>query len=200
MKKNIFKIALLSVAVMVVSSCSKLPEVELENAKKAVEELKAVEANRYLSAEFNALQDSLNAANVAVETEKSRFFLVRNYDAAKNQLVRIVTAAGELKTKNEEKKAAVRQEAQQNIADVNTLIAENKELLKKAPKGKEGKAALEAIQSDINTIEASVNEVNTLLNNGDYLTANDKAKALKTKAESIKEELNNAIAKTKKRK
>ncbi len=197
---TLVKIAALSVAVLVVSSCAKVPEVELENAKKAVEELKAVEANRYMAAEFNAIQDSLNAANVAIETEKSRFFLVRNYDAPKSKLVNVVTIAEELKAKNEEKKAQVREEAQQNIEAVNQLIAENKDLLKKAPRGKEGKAALEAIQSDIATIEASVNEVNTLISNGDYLTAKDKSAALKAKAESIKEELNQAIAKTKKRK
>ena len=48
-------------------------------------------------------------------------------------------------------------------------------------------------------VEASVNEVNTLISNGDYLTAQDKVNASKAKAESIKAELEAAIAKAKRR-
>ena len=59
---------------------------------------------------------------------------------------------------------------------------------------------MEAIQNDITVVEASLNEVNTLVTNGDYLTAQDKVNASKTKATAINEELKAAIEKTKKRK
>jgi endonuclease I len=200
MKKNILQIAALALVVFVASSCAKVPQVEVDSAKASVEAAKAVEANRYLAADFNALNDSLNAATVAIETEKSKFFITRDYDAIKNQLIKISADADVLKIKAEERKAQVREEVQQSVVALNQLIVEDKALLAKAPKGKEGKAALEAIQSDITMIEASVNEINTLIGNGDFLTAQDKVKASTVKAESIKEELNNAIAKTKKRK
>ena len=59
---------------------------------------------------------------------------------------------------------------------------------------KEGKEALEAIQSDLALFEASLAEVSTLIAGGDYLTALDKVKAAKEKATSLKTELEEAIA------
>jgi hypothetical protein len=198
MKKSI--IAVLAVASVLFTSCAKFPQPELDAAKAAVESVKAVEGNRYVADEFNALQDELNASVTAAETEKSKFFISRDYKPVVEKLNGVIASSEALKTKTEERKAQVRTEVQEAVTAVTTLIAENKELVKKAPKGKEGKAALEAIQNDITVIEASLNEVNTLVTNGDYLTAKDKVNASKTKAESIKAELEAAIAKTKKRK
>jgi hypothetical protein len=199
MKRIAFYLSALALVVVVATGCSKLPQVELDAAKAAVESTKAVEANRYLPTEFNALQDSLNAANVAVETEKSRFFISRDYKPVTAQLVKIAADAEALKAKTEERKVQVREEVQTALTALTALIAEDKALLAKAPKGKEGKAALKAIQDDITVIEASVNDINTLVASGDYLTAQDKVNASTTKAEAIKEELKAAIAKASKK-
>jgi hypothetical protein len=83
---------------------------------------------------------------------------------------------------------------------ISELAKEVKELLAAAPKGKEGKEALEAIQGDVVLVESFLAEVSTLINNGDYLTAVDKVKAAGEKAASLKTELEEAIAKKKGRK
>lgn len=199
MKKLFFQLSALVLVATLVTSCAKPPQVELDSAKASLEAAKLVEANRYLADEFNALQDSLNAASVAIETEKSKSFISRSYGTIAEKLVKITADADVLKSKVEDRKAQVRSEVQETLVALSALIAENKVLLAKAPKGKEGKAALEAIQTDITVIEASVNEVNTLISNGDYLTAQDKVNASKAKAESIKAELEAAIAKVKRR-
>ena len=199
MKKLFFQLSALVLVAALVTSCAKPPQAELDSAKASLEAAKLVEANRYLADEFNALQDSLNAASVAIETEKSKSFISRSYGTIAEKLVKITADADVLKSKVEERKAQVRAEVQETLVALSALIAENKVLLAKAPKGKEGKAALEAIQTDITVIEASVNEVNTLISNGDYLTAQDKVNASKAKAESIKAELEAAIAKVKRR-
>jgi hypothetical protein len=199
MKKIVFHISALALMVVLATGCAKLPQAELDAAKASLEAAKLVEANRYLATEFNVLQDSLNAATVAVEAEKSKSFLSRDYDAITEQLVKISADAEILKTNVEERKAQVRAEVQESLVALTSLIVEDKALLVKAPKGKEGKAALEAIQTDITVIEASVNEINTLVSNGDYLTAQDKVNASKAKAEAIKAELEAAIAKVRKR-
>lgn len=199
MKRLAFYLSSLAIVVLLATGCAKVPQVELDSAKNAVEAAKSVEANRYLASEFNALQDQLNAANVEIEAQKSKFFLTRDYKAATEKLVSIASEAELLKNKAEERKAEVRAEVQETLNALAGLIQEDKALLAKAPKGKEGKAALEAIQNDITVLEATVNEINTLIANGDYLTAQDKVNASKTKAEAIKEELNAAIAKSKKK-
>jgi len=200
MKKNFVSITAVMLIALLFSGCAKVPQVEIDAAKSAVENLKTVEANRYLPEEFNAMHDSLNLILTSVETEKSKFFLSRSYSDITLKLNTIIASSEELKTKTEEQKAKVREEVQAAVTETTNLISENKELLKKAPKGKEGKAALEAIQNDITIIEASLDEVNTLVTNGDYLTAKDKVNVSKQKAISINSELTTAIAKTQKRK
>ncbi|MHC1780278.1 MAG: hypothetical protein AB9922_08580 [Bacteroidales bacterium] len=198
MKKITFLSALVLMVVLA-TGCAKLPQVELDAATAALDSAKVVEANRYLADEFNALQDSLNAANVEIEAQKSKFFITRSYKAVTEKLVKITTDVEGLKARTEERKIQVRTEVQDTLVVLNNLIVEVKGLLTKAPRGKEGKAALEAIQNDITVIEATVTEINTLITNGDYLTAQDKTNASKAKAEAIKEELTAAISKTKRR-
>jgi hypothetical protein len=181
-------------AVLVVG-CSKAPKAELAAANAAIDSAKVIEADRYIPTEFNALQDSLNAVNVLIETEKSKSFFSRDYKVINEKLVALTTEIGALKPKAEERKAQVRTEVQDTLAILTTLIQEDKDLLVKAPQGKEGKAALEAIQNDVTVLDASVAEINTLITNGDYLTAQDKTSAAKVKALAIKEELSTAISK-----
>jgi len=195
MKKILFQISTVLLMAGLVIGCAKAPKAELAAANAAIDSAKVVETNRYLATEFNALQDSLNAINVAVEAQKSKLFFSRDYKSINEKLVVITSEIGALKAKTEERKAQVRTEVQDTLNVLNELILKDKALLAKAPKGKEGKAALEAIQNDITVLDASVTEINTLITNGDYLTAQDKTTAAKVKAEAIKEELSTAIAK-----
>jgi len=195
MKKILFQFFTVALMAVLVIGCAKAPKAELAAATAAIDSAKVFEADRYLATEFNALQDSLNAINVAVEEQKSKMFFSRDYKAINEKLVVVTSEIGALKAKTEERKAQVRTEVQDTLNLLNALILEDKALLAKAPKGKEGKAALEAIQNDITVLDASVTEINTLITNGDYLTAQDKTTAAKVKAEAIKEELSVAIGK-----
>jgi hypothetical protein len=195
MKRNILlTIAALAGMTIMFSSCAKLPEAEMANAKAAVEAAKAAEADRYVPAEYRAVQDSLNTAMTEVENQKSKFVLFRSYKKVTVKLNNVVTLANTVKENAGIRKEQVKNEAQQTLAEATTLVGEVKELILKAPKGKEGKEALEAIQSDLALVEASLAEVSTLINNGDYLTALDKVKAAKDKGASLKAELEEAIA------
>lgn len=196
MKRNVlFTLVALAGMALLFTSCAKLPEAEITNAKAAVEAAKAAEADRYIPAEYRAVQDSLNNAMAEVENQKSKFVLFRSYKKVTVKLNNVVTLANTVKENAGIKKEEVKNEAQQTLAEATALVAEVKELIAKAPKGKEGKEALEAIQSDLALVEASLAEVSTLINNGDYLTALDKVKAASEKATGLKSELEEAIAK-----
>jgi len=196
--KSKLGVLVLSVVLMTAlfAGCAKEPTVELDAAKAALEAAKAAEADRYLAADFNAAQDSLNAAVTEIETQKSKFALTRSYDHAKKLIASAQTAADAAKEQVAAKKEQVRQEVVAALAEAQTNLTDTKALLKKAPRGKEGRAALEAIQTDLTTIEqTSLAEVNTLLTSGDFLTAKDKATAALAKLKSIKDELQQAIDK-----
>jgi hypothetical protein len=195
MKNVLFTVVALAGMALLFTSCAKLPEMEMTNAKAAVEAAKAAEADRYVPAEYRAVQDSLNTAMTEVENQKSKFVLFRSYKKVTVKLNNVITLANTVKANAGIRKEEVKNEAQQTLAAATTLVTEVKDLILKAPKGKEGKEALEAINSDLALVEASLAEVSTLINNGDYLTALDKVKAANDKAASLKAELEEAIAK-----
>lgn len=184
---------------MLTTSCAKMPQDELDAANASVEAAKAVEAHRYLAADFNALQDSMNKATTMIETQKSKFSLFRSYKDAKALLAEVTTMATTLKDDAIVRKEEMKNEVQTTLTETNTLVGEVKALITKAPRGKEGKAALEAIQTDLAGVEAALTEVATLVNNGDYMTAQEKVNAAKAKTEALKAELEEAIAKTKRK-
>jgi hypothetical protein len=97
------------------------------------------------------------------------------------------------------KKEQMKQECTATLAEVATLLAGNKEMLTKAPKGKEGAAVLEQMKTEMATIEASVAEAQGLYDKGAYMDALNKVKAANERATGINTELKDAIAKVKKK-
>jgi len=169
--KLIIAIAAMGIAVLF-SSCAKVPQAEIDAATAAVQEVKDAGADLYVPEAYAALVDSMKSANEKVEVAKAKWF--PNYSKSKELLAVVSQMAIDTKAKSEARKV---------------------ELKAKAPKGKEGRAALEAINSDIAVAETTVTEVEALLANGDLIGSNDKIKAAKEKATSIKAELEEAIAK-----
>jgi len=197
--KILFSVLTLGLLVVLATGCQKAPQVQMDLAKAAVDSAKNAEADTYIAAEFNAIQDSLNMVMTNIETINSQSFWKRNYKPSIAQLDAIVVASNAAVTNAVAKKEEVKAKVEASLTEAAALLAEDQALILKAPKGKEGKAALEAIQQDLTVIEASIAETTVLFNEGNYMAANDKISAAIEKANSIKQELNDAIAKYKKR-
>jgi len=195
--------ALLTVVVVVFAmtlmlGCAKVPQQELDAAKAALDAAKAAEADRYAVPEFNAAKDSLNAATAEIEKQNSKFALFRSYSRTKDLLTKVLNGANAAKEAAAVNKEKVRVEAQDLLAQSTTVVDDVKKLMKKAPRGKEGRAALEAMNAELTAVEASLAEASTAMTGGDYLTARDKAQAGVQKLNSLAEELKTAIEKKKK--
>jgi hypothetical protein len=196
--KNLLKLVAFSVLVVTLASCAKAPQAEIDAANVAIEAAKTAGADRYVPESFNAASEALKSAVTAVEEQNSKFVLFRNYDAAKTTLVSVNTLAGKAVEETTAKKAALKAEVTAALAEIATVVASNKELLAKAPKGKEGKAALEAIGLEIAAVETISTEVTAgVTNNEDILTLAGKVKPAVEKAKSINTELTDVIEKAK---
>lgn len=196
MKKTYFLCGLAAIlALSLVLGCAKAPTEKVDAANTALEQAKAAEADRYFADDFKAISDSLNAAQVEIEKQNSRFALTRKYDHAAALLDYTAAHATSLAEKTAARKIEVKAEVDQKVVDINLAISETKALLAKAPKGKEGRQALEEMKSEITTAENSLPEITALLNSGDYLSASDKATAVHAQVTSINDELKSAIAK-----
>ena len=198
MKKGLLKLVALSVLVVSLASCAKAPQAEIDAANVAIEAAKTAGADRYVPESFNAAAEALKTAVAAVEEQNSKFVLFRNYDAAKATLATVATLSTKAVDETAAKKEALKAEVTQAITDLAALVTANKELLAKAPKGKEGKAALEAIGQEIAVVETVSTEVTAgVANNEDILTLSEKIKPAVEKAKAINTELTDVIAKVK---
>jgi len=190
--KLMIAIAAMGIAVLF-SSCAKVPQAEVDAATAAIQGVKDAGADLYVPEAYQALVDSMKSANEKIEVAKAKWF--PNYTKAKTTLAWVSQNAVDTKAKSEARKVELKAEVETMIGEVKALVAENTALIAKAPRGKEGKEALEAIKSDNAVAETTVTEVEALLANGDLIGSNDKIKAAKEKATSIKAELEEAIAK-----
>ena len=195
--KILMGLTTLGLITLLSTSCSKVPQVEIDKANALIEEAKIAGADMYEHDQFVALQDSMKSAMTEVETQKSKF--IKNYSSAKKQLDVINNLALNVKQETLIKIEELKVKVQKSIVDVNTLIETNKQLLLEAPKGKEGTLALNAIKGELTAIETSVEEVKVLVNEEDYLNALNAINAAKEKATSINTELNDVINKYKAR-
>lgn len=197
MKKYFVFIAVVAIS-LIITSCAKAPQAEMDAAKAALEQAKVAQADVFLTSDYQALQDSINKATTEIETQKSKMF--GNYKVAKQTLANVTTQATTLVDKTTAKKEEVKKEVVDAQAQIALLMDENSKLVELAPKGKEGKEAIEAIKSDLASINASSPEIQTLLDSNDLIAAQSKANAVKQKAEGINTELKTVMEKYMKRK
>jgi len=192
--KNRFKAILIPVAIstLVISGCSKLPQVEIDAANAAIEEANSAGADLYAPDLYLALQDSMSAVMIKAEAQDSK--LIKNYSAVKESLEAVTLYAGEVKAQTELRKETLKQEILSTIQEVKSLIETNRQLILEAPRGKEGTSALLAIKGELNTIEMAINEANSMLENGEYLATQEKTTAAKAQAEAINAELTKVIS------
>jgi hypothetical protein len=174
MKRMISGIGALVIMVVMMVSCSQAPQVEMDAANAALETAKTVEADRYLAAEFTALNDSLAVVVSAVEAEKEKSASARNFKPLAEKLNAITTSAEELAARTETVKAETRDQVQNEVAAVTLLLDNTKVALGKIVKNRKNADQLDEFANQITVIEATLLEVNTLITNGDYLTALEK--------------------------
>jgi hypothetical protein len=187
-----------AIAVTLITGCAKPPQTELSLATTALDSAKAAQADIYVAAVYSAASDSLKAANVEIEKQKSSGIFGVNYDHAKALVAAATALALDAKAKAGVEKAKVGAEVDSLFALSQASLASTRDLLKKAPKGKEGKSALVAMENEVTTTEAAINDARALKTSGDFISARDKANAGIAKLDSLKNELNKAIAKTSK--
>jgi len=192
--KNKFLLGLAAIAmVAVLSSCGKKPQAEIDATNAAIAAAQTAEAAVYVPAEFTAVQDSMNAIMADITAQDSKLF--KKFGPSKAKLASTLTLANKVATDAAAKKEEVKAEVTTLLTDTKAVCDENVTLMKKAPRGKEGAAVLEAMKTDMSAIDASCTEAQDLFDKGNYMDALNKIKAAKDKADGINTELKDAIAK-----
>ena len=140
---------------------------------------------------------SLNVDNPNNRTQNSKLF--KKFGPVKIKLEALSVQATQVAANAVSKKAEVKIEVETLMTEIETVIADNKTLMTKAPRGKEGAAVLAQIKTEMATIEGAVAEAKGLYDKGLFMDALNKVKSGKERADSINAELKEAIAKVKAR-
>ncbi|KYG80505.1 hypothetical protein EV198_2179 [Roseivirga ehrenbergii] len=188
-------IGALIIGMVAVTSCADVPQTEIDAATAAIETAKAAGAEVYVTEQYNALNDSMAVAMASLEEQKSKFF--KKYTKTVEKLTQVTAMANEVSANTEATKEAVKTEILASMEEVQTLVAQGRQLITEAPKGKEGTTALEAIKTELDVVEASITESNTMFQNGELKPSLEKVKVAKEKASSINTELTEVISKYK---
>lgn len=189
-----FSVVVLTVALL--TGCAKVPQEAIDSTSVMIEDAQTQEADVFAPEMFSAARDSFEAAQTEIELQNGKFALTRNYEAAERmlasagQLAREATEAGVIR------KQEMRAEAETMLIQAKETAAEAQLLLTKAPRGKEGRIALVAIGSDVDSLSTMFVEVEELLQQGNVKAAHDRVQATLSRAQGLTEELRQAIDKT----
>ncbi|HXV68202.1 MAG TPA: hypothetical protein VD738_04685 [Nitrospira sp.] len=192
-------IVLLALGVLLIGGCAKPPAEQIEAAERAVRDAQQGGAATYVAEEYAKLEGNLAALKKEVSDQDGKFALFRDYGKAE-QLAASAKAEGErvkaeaAKKKEEAKTAALQAQQVAQEAVKSTL-----ELVAKAPAGKD-RAALEAIKTDVEALNASLNQVQSALDKEDFPAAQTQARAIHEKSQAISAEIEQALTKIGKKK
>lgn len=192
--KNKVLMGLAAIAmVAVLSSCGKVPQEKVDATNAAIAAAQTAEAAVYVPAEFAAVQDSMKAINAAIEVQNSKLF--KKFGPIALKLDETLAAANKVAADAAVKKEEVKKEVETTMTATKAVVEENTALMKKAPRGKEGAAVLEAMKTDMAAIDASLVEAQAAYDKAAYMDALNKVKAATAKATEINTVLKEAIAK-----
>lgn len=181
----------------ILAGCAKQPTEDISAAQKAVEDLKATGAEKYIPEDTKKVDDSLAAALNEIKTQDGKFALSRNYDKAKQMLAQVKADAEKVKVDIAAKKEQAKKNALAGQQAAKASIKEAKALLAKAPRGKGARADIAALKGDVKGLEDSSPELQQLIDKEEYAVAIDKAKAIQEKADGVSNQIKEAMKKVK---
>lgn len=185
------------ICVGIIVGCAKPPTEQIDLAKAAVASAQRAEAEKYAPQEFSTLQDSLNAALAAVDKQKARFALFRNYDQARALALNVIDRGPSVEDKARENKAKIKRETESLIAEAQAAIDSARSVLGTAPVGKGTKADIEQFTADLSALQASLSEAGSAVSREDFSGATARAQTIRSRANSLKDEIQTAIEKQK---
>jgi hypothetical protein len=189
-------LGLIGLTMVVMTGCAQPPTEQLQAAQKSVETAKAAGAAEYAKEDFIALEQQFALAKDELAKQEKALSILRSYSEADKMLIKVVEAGGHVAAKAAQNKEAAKTAAIAMEKEAQQVVAAAKELMAKAPMGKE-RAAVKVITQDVAGLERSLSAVHQLIEKEDYLGAEAQAKAVKENGAALSTKIQSAIDKTK---
>lgn len=196
MKNSLLAVSLIICCGLLFSACASAPTAEITATKTAVATAQTDDVRTYAGDSLKAAEDQMSKALAEVQTQDGKFFVSRDYKQASTMLKSAKDLAEKAVGDAQANKAKAKTDAEAALAALPQSIEEAKKALAKAPKGKDTRADLEAMQNDLKVAEEALTEANTALSQGQYKDALTKAESAKEKTSAIVEQVQKALEKT----
>jgi hypothetical protein len=177
--------------------CASAPKEEIAATQAAIQAAQTDDVQAYAEESLKDATDTMAKATAEVQVQDEKFALSRDYKAASDLLKQAKEKAGKAVTDAQANKAKAKADAETLITSLTPLLADAKKTLAGAPKGKDTKAELEAMQADLKSADEAAAAATQAMSSEKYKDALAQATTAKTKADSIIEQVNAAKAKLK---
>ncbi len=185
------------VAALLLFGCASAPKEEIAATQSALQAAQTDDVRTYAPDSLKAAEDLMSKATAEVQAQDNKFALSRDYKAASDLLKQAKDAAAKAQTDAQDAKTKAKADAEATIATLTTLLADAKKALATAPKGKDTKAELEAMQGDLTAAEEASTAASTAMSQEKYADALAQATTAKTKATTIIDQVTAAKEKIK---
>jgi hypothetical protein len=193
-------VALAIAASMFFFACASAPKEEIAATQAAIQSASTDDVRTYAPDSLKDAEDTMAKATAEVSTQDEKFALSRDYKQASELLKQAKEKAAKAVTDAQANKAKDKSDAEALIGSLTTLLADAKKALATAPKGKDTKAELEAMQSDLKSAEEAATAATQAMAQEKYKDALAQANTAKSKADGIIEQVTAAKEKLKGRK
>ena len=174
--------------------CARPPAQQLEAAQKAVDDAKTAGAEAYAKDDWMKLEQEFAMAKDELVKQETVLPIFRLYDDVGEMLSTVVEYGRHVAVKASQNKEAAKTAALAMEQEALRAVVSAKRLMARALNGKERDAG-EAIKRQVTALEAGFIVIHGLIENGDYLSAEMQARALKEKGDAVSGEIRSAIEK-----
>ncbi len=172
-------------AALFLSACASAPKEEIAATQAAVNTAKTDDVTTYAPESLKDADDTLQKAMAEVQTQDNKFALSRDYKAASDLLKQAKDKAAKAATDAQANKLKTKADAEAAITALGPQLAEAKKSLASAPRGKDTKADLEAMQADYKAAEEAQTAATQAMSSEKYMDALSQAKTAESKAAGI---------------
>jgi predicted nucleic-acid-binding Zn-ribbon protein len=169
--------------------CQKAPDAELAEAKAALKAALDVEADKYMTKNFQNVQRVVEEAEKEIAKQKSSFFLTRKYTRVTKLLKNATDIAKEITADAPKAKENIVALVKENLALSKSILKETEDDLKKASKLKSKKSLVPDLKIELSNADSIAARAAAEFEAGDVLKASKSLDDFQASIKSITDQL-----------
>ena len=176
------------------AGCEGAPVEEADKARRAVEEARQAEADKYAAEDFAQLEDSLRVGLVELDRQQAQFGFWRTYGVARHALEWTATRADQVRQQARDNKESLGQVAADALKMASTDVEATASSVAKIPRRTEYIEEIHSFKNDLKALRTALQEMNADLQAERFEQVQTKAKAVQEQAERLRREVRGVMA------